>query len=143
MVHLLLLASIMLVGNGCARRSQNAKLDKNAIAYSNCSYPIFSDEERLVDIPLPGSQILYNITSTHDPRKLALIYKTDFKLEDIIAFYRLQMECLGWQEAEIIKGYHTCLLFKKPSKVCSIILKSSKSLTKNSSTVTLFISPKK
>lgn len=147
MVRFLILAGILLASNGCARRSQDIQLDKNMdkiiVVSNNYAYPIFSEQERLVDIPLLGTEPVYNITSNHDPRKLVLTYKIDLKVDDVIALYRVQMECFGWQEGEVVKGHHTCLVFKKPSKTCCILIKQSKTISKTSSTITLFIGPKK
>jgi hypothetical protein len=90
-------------------------------------YPVYQDEARCMDIPFPITMDkLYDVRSenTHESQ-LILEFKADESYEEIIHFYRAEMECLGWHELKVIHGHKACLIFQKPTKMCIITIEKS------------------
>lgn len=112
-------------------------------ASKGTTYPLFKDEARLLDIPFPiNAGPLLNLgLDEEDQRKIVITFSINQDSEDILAFYRSQMECLGWYETALVKGYQTCVLFQKPSRICVITINHfDKSAL---SEVVLFVAPNK
>ena len=139
---------------GAQDNSYKDNLDNNGYSLSRnngvndtsekCRYPLFKDEARLLDIPFPiNASSLWDLGNyEEDPRKIVIKFIIDQQCEDIIAFYRAEMECLGWYETAVIKGGEVCLLFQKPSRLCVIMIKSLAD-SNNNHEIVLFIAPNK
>ncbi len=87
-------------------------------------YPRLTTEEqaRIHDIPFP-LQV--------QPRKLLLnesqmviAYTSQFPQDELVSFYHKGMDYWGWEELGIVSSDESCLTFAKPSKLCTITLRS-------------------
>ncbi|MCX5922278.1 MAG: hypothetical protein NTX86_03045 [Candidatus Dependentiae bacterium] len=85
-------------------------------------------EAKLDDIPIPLSAFL----QSYDPKKsstlvdsIMLTYTVFLSRNDIMLFYDREMERLGWQKLAFVNDEEALLLFSKPTKVCSISLRSN------------------
>lgn len=101
-------------------------------------YPLFN-KSKLIDIPFPINVYVYDLGFEQSDKKFILKFKSKLAQFDLIAFYRCEMEYLGWQEDAAVNGHESILLFSKPSKICMIFFNSS--ITKNITETSLFICP--
>jgi len=89
---------------------------------------ILSDEHeaRLADIAIPfGAQLLNQYAdSTKQHNETVLGYVTTMLVADVASFYIEQMERLGWSCASHIRGYEQLLLFERPERSCSVVIRT-------------------
>jgi len=79
-------------------------------------------EAKLADVPVPLNVVPlreYFDQSCAD-KKIILGYTSDVKRIEIVKFYNDQMERLGWENVAYFDGRETLMIFKKPSKFCSV-----------------------
>ena len=97
--------------------------------------PVVTAEERarLHDVSFP---LGVDPCKIRFDEQVVLTYNSPQSLNELIVFYKRDMECLGWKERLVIEADESMLLFEKPSKMCVIVLRKG-------SEVTLWISPKK
>ncbi len=109
--------------------------------YKKMSSPVhflFLDEARLIDIPFPvGSKLYYQENPEYsDSHATALYFAHDSHLVSLEQFYQSEMERLGWNQlSEFGISDQIVLVFEKPHKICTLIIKPQK--------VELFIGPKR
>ena len=91
--------------------------------YRKNSFPSLSSEERarIHDISFPLEVELTKVSFTE--KQMVLAYKTDMTQEKLISLYRAGMEYWGWDELGIVRAAESSLVFSKPSKVCTIMLR--------------------
>lgn len=80
----------------------------------------FIDEAKLVDVPLPLRVVPYTLESVN-PENMMLTFTSLQAREDLVVFYQLEMERLGWKKASVGNSASEGLLvFQKPRKLCVI-----------------------
>jgi hypothetical protein len=91
--------------------------------------PIFSDEyeARLTDIAIPfGARLLdHYMNGEGQQQETVLGYLSTMPLADVVAFYTEHMERLGWSCASHVRGHEQLLLFEKPERSCSVVIRSA------------------
>lgn len=82
-------------------------------------------EAKLTDIPtLIGSRIICIYQISEQPQQMRLELECDQNLAEVDAFYEEQMLYNGWQQVTSIKDDHEVMrIYKKPSKICVVIMK--------------------
>jgi hypothetical protein len=148
MLRFFVYTGFLLMCSGCSRRAlpelkdiTNKNIPDNGIPQVY-SYSFSLDDLWPLDIPLPDCSQAPQVIRSADGRKYILCYKTDLILTDLAAFYRMQMEHLGWQERGVVNGgAEICLSFKKGSKMSIVIARVSKKEF-DTTRVTIFISSK-
>jgi hypothetical protein len=108
--------------------------------FSYNTQPLFSDEARLFDIPLPVGSKVYDLSAHNEHNKRILHFNSALSQYDIFAYYRTEMECFGWQESAIFEGTESCLIFQKPTKTCVVTIRPE---SNKLNAVSLFIGPRK
>jgi hypothetical protein len=91
--------------------------------------PMLSDEHeaRLIDIAIPFGALLldqYADCQTQQQNETVLGYVSTTPMADLVTFYTEHMERLGWSCACHVRGYEQLLLFERPERSCSVILRS-------------------
>jgi hypothetical protein len=103
-------------------------------------------EARLTDIPLPlHSKCITRFDASHEIEMntssntgVQLFYTNKFfDLVAVTRFYVEQMELNGWHAYAKSEGEQTVLIFQKPTRVCTILVRS----VKNAVEIALFIMP--
>lgn len=79
-------------------------------------------EARLVDIPIP----LKSNWSDDKENKCSTVFFTELTKEEVISFYRYEMERLGWLEAAFFDDLEPIIIFKKPERWASISVRCYK-----------------
>lgn len=109
----LFLLCIIFVFSGC----KNQKIAENK-KYTKKNSAI--DEARLVDIPFPLHSVPEGLALI-DSAQSGITYKTKFSKENLLSFYRAEMERLGWAELTVFEQQHELLMvFDKPYKICVV-----------------------
>jgi len=83
-------------------------------------------EAKFSDIPIPfGAEPIEEcfVSSKH---MVMLGYKISIMHSEVVKFYMQEMECLGWQSDACFDGPETLMIFKKPSKVCTVSIREIK-----------------
>ncbi|MCL4229597.1 hypothetical protein KJZ61_02810 [Candidatus Dependentiae bacterium] len=80
-------------------------------------------EARLVDVPMPLRSVL------HDPESDdgSLVFTTPLNRDELIVFYRREMERLGWVEQICFLQGNQIFIFKKPDRWLAVSLHSAES----------------
>jgi hypothetical protein len=117
---------------GCAYRQESLVVDRER-------FPLFSAEERarIDDLSFPLQVEPEKLLSTEN--QLVLTYLTSLSQDALCDMYHTSMEYWGWEEDAVVRAPESCLLFSKPSKVCSVLMRPEGLQTR----VTLFTSRKK
>ncbi len=87
-------------------------------------------EAKLYDIPIMLNAQPEQINTPNDTNQFALAYAIRSTLDEVQKFYVGQMERFGWQLHSSFEANERLLVFEKPSKLCSISLRSHKDQTK-------------
>lgn len=98
------------------------------------------DKARLSDIPFIQDcepELISGSVSSIE-RKYVLACSSNLKMQQVIDYYRAEMDYLGWREELIISAGRSCLVFKKPSKDCIIFIQDKEMLLG----ITLFVGPR-
>ncbi len=99
------------------------KNHKSPAPYSYNEQPQLLFEAHLTDIPLPVQadvRVLHGSTAENT----GLTFVSCFELVDIIRFYQLEMERLGWQELHLFNlSPEVLLVFEKPQKFCTVSIR--------------------
>lgn len=81
------------------------------------------EQARLYDIPIPiMAQPDFEYTwsdDEHGNRVLGYVVTAD-STQELVEFYRANMERLGWRERAIITGREVLVEFEKPEKLCCV-----------------------
>lgn len=79
-------------------------------------------QARLVDIPIaPGTvSSLYDRSAITADGSYMFRYMTTLCRDEVVAFYRREMERLGWECIASVNAYQDCFVFMKPKRVCVI-----------------------
>lgn len=80
-------------------------------------------EARLIDVPIPLRSELHDAES-HDG---LLIFTTPLNRDELIVFYRREMERLGWVEQVCFLQSDPIFIFKKPDRWLAVSLHSAES----------------
>jgi len=85
-----------------------------------------TNEIRLIDIPFIKDKniIKLDVNNNNFENKLALKYFCNLSIDEIIDFYRVELDYNGWQEISIFNGEDSLLAFQKPSKKLFIYIKN-------------------
>lgn len=106
--------------------------------YAQCT--AFTDEARLFDIPIPIGSKVYNLNGRDEYNKRILSFTSSLSQFDLFAYYRTEMESLGWHETGNFEGIESCLTLQKPTKSCIVTIRPGPGKLQ---TVTLFIGSRK
>ena len=87
-------------------------------------------EAKLYDIPIMLNAQPEQINTPDDTNQCVLAYTVCNTFDDVQTFYVCQMERLGWQLYSLFDVNERLLIFEKPSKICSVSLRSYKDQTK-------------
>jgi|GEM_PF-2677197 hypothetical protein len=89
---------------------------------------IMSAEEqqaRLSEIAIPfDARLLDHYADFSEQSQTVLGYVSAMSMPDVVGFYTTQMETLGWHCADHIRGCEELLLFERPGRSCSVVLRS-------------------
>lgn len=81
-------------------------------------------EAKLTDIPTTiGSRIVDIVQVSEQPYQLRVSFECTQSIAELNAFYSEQMAYNGWQSVATINGDEIMQIYKKPQKICVIILK--------------------
>lgn len=61
--------------------------------------------------------------------QMVIAYTSGLSQEELIGFYHTGMDYWGWEELGIVRSDESCLMFAKPSKLCTITLRPKGSET--------------
>lgn len=89
-----------------------------------------SDYVWTVDVPVPLQATEKKNCYETGPTHYSVGYVTSLDHEDLIAFYKQQMELFGWRQWWELDGIEALLLFEKPHKQCAISIRSGDSRRK-------------
>lgn len=56
-------------------------------------------------------------------RQIVLGYKSRMDIDSVVKFYNQEMEMYGWQVLSLFDGLEKLMIFKKPSRICSVSLR--------------------
>ncbi|MCL4360929.1 hypothetical protein M1446_01065 [Candidatus Dependentiae bacterium] len=101
----------------------------------------FAQEERLMDLPLPIGSKAYDLQNGKPCSEIAVLFDCWLSKDNLIDFYKSEMEIAGWQEISCINADESILIFQKPKKIACVTLRPSE--TDSHITVVLTCSPKK
>ena len=86
-------------------------------------------EARLIDIPVPvhADPLNFNGNQLNGEEKdsLVLAYRVYSTKQDVRSFFVLEMERLGWNMIADIEGLESLLVFIKPTKVCTVSMRTN------------------
>jgi hypothetical protein len=82
-------------------------------------------QARLSDIAIPfDARLLDQYADFSQQSQTVLGYVSGMSIPDVVGFYTTQMETLGWHCAGHIRGWEELLLFERPGRSCSVVLRS-------------------
>lgn len=82
-------------------------------------------QARLSDIAIPfDARLIDQYADFSQQSQMVLGYVSAMSMADTVGFYVSQMETLGWHCAEHIRGCEELLLFERPGRSCSVVLRS-------------------
>ena len=85
--------------------------------------PELVHEAQYTDIPLPVQTRVHVITGS-TPQSTGLTYVSIFSMTDLVRFYELEMERLGWKQLQLFSVESEILLvFEKPEKLCTVSIR--------------------
>ena len=85
-------------------------------------------EAKLTDIPtIIGSRTLNIVQINEQPQQLRLEIECSQSLAEVDSYYTQQMVCNGWQTVTRIADDEIMQIYKKPQKMCVIIIRSKTS----------------
>lgn len=109
---------------GCGtQRSANV-----IIAHSSAPGLTSEEQARIHDIPFPSQ--VYPTKILFSETQLVLSYSTHISQSKLIDFFLAGMEYWGWELLGNVLAQESCLMFAKPSKVCSITLRKEDDSTR-------------
>lgn len=80
-------------------------------------------EARMLDVPIPvGSSIVQD-----SPDDDVCMFVTARSIEELLVFYRRELERAGWQEQVVFTGAKTMAIFKKPNRWLAISMQQQDS----------------
>jgi hypothetical protein len=85
-----------------------------------------SCEARLTDIPIPLLVESQSASCSKNGAGMCLVYKTSMSDLDLISFYKKEMERFGWVQNLLFEGSEVLMVFRKPSRFCSLSLRPTK-----------------
>lgn len=99
---------------------------------------VLVDEARLLDVPVPLGAQIFDVPDAEaltgfvegaaQEITLAAHFKTDISLQELLRFYRGDMERLGWQASmEVLGGQQATLVYRSPDKRALITIRSERS----------------
>ncbi len=134
-VKVLFMGTLLVCLSGCGGRQE---LSLSSVIMTPAvqveEFPNLTPEElaRLHDMSFPlnvqPKKLLFTET------QMVLTYTTELSQEELRVFYHTSMDYWGWEELGIVMAPESCLMFAKPSKLCTIVLRSEGTQT----SVTLF-----
>ena len=85
-------------------------------------------EAKLSDIPVPinSDPLLKHFKSQTNKNEIILGYKSYMDASSISKFYNQEMEFFGWESVLFFDGIEKMMLFKKPSRFCSVSIRGIK-----------------
>jgi hypothetical protein len=147
---LLVFSIIFLVAPGCGKRDNaffytDRFVNKKKCDNTNDSDFVRQQEARLTDISVPlNAKSIPNgfWVDEKESAGVMLTYVVSLSLQQIASFYSQEMERLGWDQTVSFDAHEQLLIFEKPGRVCSILLRPvdflSKNSTKDSVLLTIF-----
>lgn len=91
-------------------------------------------EAKLSDIPIPISSeplIEYFKFKNSSKGEIVLGYSSSMDIDSVVDFYNQEMEFLGWESGSFFNGIEKLMLFKKPSRLCSISIRDFKNRSRS------------
>lgn len=103
------------------------------------SVPELSAEEqaKIHDIPFPSQVKPMKLLLSDN--QMVLSYFSRLSINELVDFFTARMDYWGWELVSAVEAVESCLLFSKPTKVCTITMRNEEQMTR----VTLFSSIKK
>ena len=122
---------LLLMGllTGCKQASRGSLPDKVPLTQEECARLhdlVFPLEVEPYKRSLVGSEVIVSFTAS-------------LSNDQIISFYQTNMVQAGWKLGGVVRTSESCLVFVKPSKYCTIVVRS----VGQDVEVTLFVVPKK
>jgi len=116
---LLLLQLVILFFIGCSKKQIKQAENVNA-------FDISLFQAKLIDIPLllAIEPVLSEISDN------SFVFYSKDNLKDIINFYEIEMEFLGWREVAKFESFEPLLMFEKPNKRSVISIRPEKARNK-------------
>jgi hypothetical protein len=139
LVKALFIGIVFVCLSGCGLRQESSMHTVTTVpVVQGAEFPVLTQEElaRLHDLSFPLRVEPRNLLMTD--AQMVFSYTTELSEDELITFYHAQMDYLGWEEQAVVKAPESCLMFTKPSKLCTITLRSDGALRR----VTLFITLK-
>lgn len=112
-------------GSGITVRHQK-EIDVDAVSIERINY----DYIWTIDIPVPIDAVEKRNYCCATSDVYTIGYTAPEKLEELIPFYKQQMELLGWQCGWETEGLEALLMFEKPHKHCAVSIRPSNSRKK-------------
>ncbi len=99
------------------------KLGKKPTLHHYDKQPVLTQQAHLTDIPLPiQAEVRELHGATHTSSGLTFV--STFCLADLVRFYELEMERLGWKELHLFSVESEVLLvFEKPERFCTVSIR--------------------
>lgn len=138
-VKVTFMGTLLVCLTGCAGQQEPVPHIVTTVGSSQAEeYPKVTQEElaRLHDLSFPLHAEPYKLLSVDN--QMIFAYATDHSHDELVAFYHAQMDYCGWEEISLLRGPESCLVFSKPSKLCTITLRSEGAKIR----VTIFIAGK-
>lgn len=88
---------------------------------------IVQQEAMLIDIPIPlyDERIILPSSDYTEDGTLVFGYKSPLSCEQVINFFIIQMERLGWKHQVTFAGAESILQFESPDRYCTVVIKNS------------------
>ena len=117
--NILLCMGLVLILPACVKR----RAAKHGLHSYYEEQPVLVHDAQYTDIPLPVQTTVHVITGS-TARATGLTYISLFASEDLIKFYELEMERLGWKQLQLFTiACEVLLVFEKPEKLCTISIR--------------------
>ncbi len=112
---------VCLVLAGCLKQQPKLKkIDERAL-FAREMIAKFSD---IPDAPLQVT--LESLQVSQDQHQMQAVYTMMMTAQDVVNFYEQQMEWLGWEEIAQSTLQDIVVHYRKPGKMCSIVVTGSK-----------------
>ena len=111
------------------QRLKNAKnINSTNTRFQKMHSIVELNEAKLSDVPIPLNskplqEYVEQCPTDIADKKIILGYICDMPDLDVIIFYNNQMERFGWEKIAFFSGIETLIIFKKPSRFCSISIR--------------------
>lgn len=104
---------------------KNVTTSQNGACTQEIAWSADEQLARMSDIAIPfDARLLDQYADFSEESQTVLGYVSGMPMGDVVGFYITQMETLGWRCAEHIRGCEELLLFERPGRSCSVVIRS-------------------